>query len=294
MRTLTLLLARSHANRIRAVPERLMIDTLFPVRSVLFLPASNPRAIEKARALPCDMVILDLEDAVKPIDKERARTAAVAAAAAGFGRSRVAIRINAVGTDWHAADVAAVGNSAAELLVLPKVEAPADVSGCASCGKGVLAMIETPAGVFAAPAIAAAPGVQGLIAGTNDLAAALRVPDTADRAGLAMVLQSIVLAARAAGIAAIDGVWNRLDDPEGFARLCREGRMFGFDGKALIHPDQIEPANRLFGPSVTEIEEAEAVVAAATGGAERIRGRMIEAMHVDTARRLLELAGIAR
>jgi (3S)-malyl-CoA thioesterase len=107
-------------------------------------------------------------------------------------------------------------------------------------------------------------------------------------------LQSIVLAARAAGVGAIDGVWNRLDDPEGFARQCRDGRAFGFDGKSLIHPDQIEPANRAFGPSVAEVVEAEAIIAAATGGAERIRGRMIEAMHVETARRLLALAGMAR
>lgn len=271
-----------------------MTDTLFPLRSALFLPASNPRAIEKARSLPCDMVILDLEDAVKPIDKERARAAAVAAAAAGFGKRTVAIRVNGVGSAWHAADLAAAGSSAADLVVVPKVESAAGAAGCVRSGKPILAMIETPAGVLAAHSIAAVPGVVGLIAGTNDLAAALHVPDSADRAGLAMVLQTIVLAARAAGVAALDGVWNRLDDPDGLVRQCRDGRAFGFDGKTLIHPDQIDPANRVFGPSESEIEEAEAVVAAATGGAERIRGRMIEAMHVDTARRLLNLAGIAR
>jgi (3S)-malyl-CoA thioesterase len=270
-----------------------MTDTLFPVRSALFLPASNPRAIEKARSLPCDMVILDLEDAVKSIDKERARNAAVAATDEGFGKRLVAIRINSLGTEWHAADLAAVSGSAADFVVLPKVESPAAVAEGARA-KPVLAMIETPAGVLAAPAIAATSGLRGLIAGTNDLAAALRVPDSADRAGLTLALQSIVLAARAAGVAAIDGVWNRLDDPEGLARQCRAGRAFGFDGKSLIHPDQIEPANSAFGPSAAEVEEAEAIIAAATGGAERIRGRMIEAMHVETARRLLALAGMAR
>jgi (3S)-malyl-CoA thioesterase len=246
-----------------------MTDTLFPVRSALFLPASNPRAIEKARALACDMVILDLEDAVKSIDKERARHAAIAAAGEGYGGRLVAIRINGQGTEWHAADLAAVSGSAADFTVLPKVESP-DAVAKAARGKPVLAMIETPAGVLAAPAIAATAGLRGLIAGTNDLAAALRVPDSADRAGLTLALQSIVLAARAAGVGAIDGVWNRLD------------------------PDQIEPANRAFGPSVAEVVEAEAIIAAATGGAERIRGRMIEAMHVETARRLLALAGMAR
>jgi (3S)-malyl-CoA thioesterase len=270
-----------------------MTDTLFPVRSALFLPASNPRAIEKARALACDMVILDLEDAVKSIDKERARHAAIAAAGEGYGGRLVAIRINGQGTEWHAADLAAVSGSAADFTVLPKVESP-DAVAKAARGKPVLAMIETPAGVLAAPAIAATAGLRGLIAGTNDLAAALRVPDSADRAGLTLALQSIVLAARAAGVGAIDGVWNRLDDPEGFARQCRDGRALGFDGKSLIHPDQIEPANRAFGPSVAEVVEAEAIIAAATGGAERIRGRMIEAMHVETARRLLALAGMAR
>jgi (3S)-malyl-CoA thioesterase len=271
-----------------------MTDTLFPVRSALFLPASNLRAIEKARSLPCDMVILDLEDSVKVADKDRARAAAVAAAAEGFGDRTIAIRINGTGSAWHAADLAATGASAADLLVLPKVESPAEIANCIRSGKGVPAMIETPAGVLAATAIAAAPGLRGLIAGTNDLAAALRVSEGADRAGLAMVLQTIVLAARAAGVVALDGVWNRLDDPEGLARQCREGRAFGFDGKTLIHPDQIEPANRAFGPTAAEIDEAEAIVAAATGGAERIRGRMIEAMHVDTARRLLDLAGLSR
>jgi citrate lyase subunit beta/citryl-CoA lyase len=157
----------------------------------------------------------------------------------------------------------------------------------AALARPVLAMIETPAGVLAAPAIAAAAGVAGLIPGTNDLAAALRLPAGGDRTGLAFSLQAIVLAARAAGIMALDGVWNRLDDPSGLEAECREGRAFGFDGKALIHPGQIAIANAVFAPDSAEIEEAQALIAASTGGAERFRGRMIEGMHVAAARRLL-------
>ena len=194
-----------------------------PIRSALFLPASNPRAIAKARGLPCDLVILDLEDAVKAEDKDAARAAAVAAIAEGFGERLAAIRINGVGTDEHAADLAAAAGSRADLIVVPKVETPQQAADCAAPGKPILAMIETPAGLLAATAIAAVPGVAGLIAGTNDLAAALRLPDGADRAGLVLALQTIVLAARAAGGIALDGVWNRLDDEEGLARQCRDG-----------------------------------------------------------------------
>lgn len=263
-----------------------------PIRSALFLPASNPRAIEKARGLPCDMVILDLEDAVRPDDKARARDAAVAAVAAGFGSRLTAIRINGAGSPWHRDDLAAVATAAPDFIVLPKVESVAEIDACAAGGRPILAMIETPAGVLAATAIAAARNVAGLIAGTNDLAAALRLPDFMDRSGLALSLQMIVLAARAASVAAIDGVWNRIDDAEGLARQCREGRAFGFDGKALIHPSQIDAANRAFGPTAAELEDARALVAAASGGAERFRGRMIEGMHVAEAHRLIALGEV--
>ena len=134
------------------------------------------------------------------------------------------------------------------------------------------------------------PGVAGLIAGTNDLAASLRLPEGADRAGLTLALQTIVLAARAAGGIALDGVWNRRDDEEGLTRQCRDGRAFGFDGKTLIHPGQIDAANRAFGPSDAQLEDARALIAAASGGAERFRGRMIEAMHVASAERLIAVA----
>lgn len=266
-----------------------MNDFVGPVRSALFLPATNPRAVAKARTSPCDLVILDLEDSVRDADKAAARDAALAAVAEGFGGRPAAIRINAVGTAWHADDLAAAAGSAADLLVLPKAERAGDVAAVAARGKPVLAMIESPRGLLAAVDIAAVGGVAGLIAGTNDLAAALRLPDTAERAGLALALQTIVLAARAAGILALDGVWNRLDDAEGLARVCRDGRSSGFDGKTLIHPDQIDAANRAFGPSEAELDDARALVAAATGGAERFRGRMVEAMHVEAARRLLAL-----
>ena len=259
-------------------------------RSALFLPASNPRAIEKARTLDCDMLILDLEDAVPDDRKEDARRAALAAVTEGFGERGVAIRLNGPDAIWHEADMAALAGSAAALVVIPKVERAAEAANIAAAlGKPVCAMIETPAGVLAAPAIAAAEGVAGLIAGTNDLAHALHLP-SGPRTGLSLALQSIVLAARASGIVALDGVWNRLDDAEGLAAECAEGRAFGFDGKTLIHPNQIAIANQAFAPSDTEIEDARALVEAAVSGAARFRGRMVEAMHVATARAILARA----
>jgi (3S)-malyl-CoA thioesterase len=259
--------------------------TIFPLppRSALFLPASNPRAIEKARGLDADMIILDLEDAVTPEKKGDARDAAVAAAAEGFGKP-VAIRINGVGTEWHAADVAAVARSKADLVVQPKVDFPKQL---AATGKPLFAMIETPAGVLAAAEIARQLGVAGLIAGTNDLGNELR---TGGRAGLSLALQTIVLAARAADIVALDGVWNALADQDGLDTECQEGRLFGFDGKTLIHPNQIESANRAFGPSPVQLEDARALIAAFKGGAERFRDRMIEGMHVEAARRIVARA----
>ncbi|MEO6635811.1 MAG: CoA ester lyase [Allosphingosinicella sp.] len=256
-------------------------------RSLLFLPASNPRAIEKARGLGADMVILDLEDAVKPGDKDMARAAAVEAAAAGFP-GLCAIRINSK-EPWHEPDLAAVAGSAADYVVVPMTPGPdAPRKAARTTGKPVLAMIETARGVLAAAAIA--PETAGLIAGTNDLAADLGLRPGGDRAPLVTALQTILLAARAAGIAAFDGVHNRLDDPEGFAAQCEEGRSFGFDGKSLVHPSQIEPANRLFGPGEAEVEAARRLLAAATGGAERFEGEMIERMHVEQARWVLAKA----
>jgi (3S)-malyl-CoA thioesterase len=261
--------------------------TLAP-RSALYMPASNPRAIAKARDLACDMIILDCEDAVPAGLKDEARAAAVEAAVSGFGDRLCAIRINGEGTKEHAADIVAVRQSQADFVVVPKVESAAYAEEVAEkCGKPLLAMIETPLGVLNAPAIAAALEVGGLIAGTNDLADTLHLPPATDRSGLTLALQAIVLAARASDVWAFDGVCNDLSNSDRLGSECREGRAFGFDGKTLIHPSQIEMTNQIWLPNPVEIEDAESLIAAANGGAERFRDRMIEAMHVEMAKRLL-------
>ena len=256
-------------------------------RSLLFLPASNPRAIDKARTLAADMVVLDLEDAVKPEDKERARAAAVEAVRQPFP-GLAAIRINAK-PPWHEADLEAVTGCAADYLIYPMTSGPEEIARVSQrSGKNVLAMVETAAGVLAAPAIARE--AAALVAGTNDLSADLGLRPGHARPALRTALQTILLAARAAGIASFDGVHNRLEDEAGFAAECEEGRSFGFDGKSLIHPNQIAAANRIFGPSGEEVDAARRLIAAATGGAERYEGEMIERMHVEQARRVLAKA----
>ena len=262
---------------------------LFAVRSVLFLPASNPRAIAKARESAADLVVLDLEDAVKVEDKDSARDAAVEAAESPW-RMPVAIRVNGVGTEWHSLDLDAVARSNADFAVLPRAISPHLVHGVAdAAGKPVLAMIETAAGVLAAAQIAAE--TAGLIAGTNDLRADLRLPLNATRGPISASLQMIVLAARAAGVAVFDGVFNRLDDLDGFLKEAESGRALGFDGKSLIHPNQIEPCHRAFAPSTAEVERAKALVDAFKGGANRFGDEMIERMHVEAAQRVLQRAG---
>ena len=251
---------------------------LFARPALLFLPASNPRAIAKARESAADLVILDLEDAVKAADKDMAREAAIAAVASGWPMP-VAIRVNGTGTAEHDADLAAALGSGCDLIIVPMVDRPLAITG-----KPIAAMIETAAGVLAAPAIARS--VCALIVGTNDLANSLRLP-TIDRNAMAVGLQSAILAARAAGIAVFDGVYNQLNDPDGLAAECAHGRALGFDGKSLIHPDQIVACQAAFAPTATEIARATRLVTAATGGAERFEGAMIEDMHVETARRLL-------
>jgi citrate lyase subunit beta/citryl-CoA lyase len=266
-------------------------DQLGLVRSALYLPASNARAVTKAQGLDCDLAILDLEDSVRNEDKEIARDAALAALGESWQADFRAIRLNGTTSVFHAADIAALQSEKPDLVVLPKVEAGADASNVAAAtGVLVLAMIETPRGVYAAREISSAEGVAGIIVGTNDLAFELRLPPGSDRTGLSFALQAIVLAVREAGGIILDGVYNQLDDAEGFAAECREGRALGFDGKTLIHPSQIEPCNALFSPGEAEIEDAIALIEAATGGAERFRGRMIESMHVTTARQLLARA----
>ena len=265
-----------------------MTVDLFAIRSVLFLPASNPRAIDKARGSAADLVVLDLEDAVKPADKADARSAAVGAVASEWPMP-VAIRVNAVGSDWHSVDIDAVSRSDAALAVLPRAASAHLLHGFREAvGKPALAMIETAAGVITAALIA--PEAAGLIAGTNDLSADLRLPSGAGRGPLQTALQTTVLAARAAGIPVFDGVFNDLEDLDGFAAECREGRSLGFDGKSLIHPSQIEPCNRAFLPSDEEVDRARRLVEAYGGGAERFEGQMIERMHVAAAQRVLERA----
>jgi citrate lyase beta subunit len=262
---------------------------LFAVRSVLFLPASNPRAIAKARESAADFVVLDLEDAVKLEDKDMARHAAVDAVASEWPMP-VAIRVNGVGTEWHSLDLDAVARSSADFAVLPRAISARLVHGVAEAvGKPVLAMIETAAGVLAAEEIA--PETAALIAGTNDLRSDLRLPLDATRGPISASLQMIVLAARAAGVAVFDGVFNRLDDPDAFIKEAEDGRWLGFDGKSLIHPNQIEPCHRAFAPGTAEVERARALVEAFHGGAERFGDEMIERMHVEAAQRVLQRAG---
>lgn len=265
-----------------------MSSDLSDVRSLLFLPASNPRAIARARESAADLVVLDLEDAVKPEDKADARSAAVDALA-GEWPMQVAIRVNSVGSEWHSADVDAAARSGAAFAVLPRAASAHLLAGVRDAiGKPTLAMIETAAGVLAAAEIASE--AAALIAGTNDLAADLRLPSGAGREPMQVALQTIVLAARAGEIPVFDGVFNNLEDLDGFAAEGSEGRSLGFDGKSLIHPSQIEPCNRVYSPSAEEIDRALRLIEAYGGGAERFEGQMIERMHVAAAERLLQRA----
>ena len=266
-----------------------MID--FAPRSLLYVPASNARALEKARGLAADMLIVDLEDAVPADRKAEAREAMRAAVAAGFPGKRVAVRINGTGSAHQAADLDALAGLGLDAVVLPKVDAPSDLAPARGLGLPLFAMIETPAAIYAARDIAADPATHGLIAGLNDLAHELKLPDGTDRGAMSHAIQAIVLAARAEGGWCFDGVYNAIDDAAGFAAEAADGRRLGFDGKTLIHPTQVDPCNAAFAPSPREIVAAEALVAAATGGAQRHEGRMIEDMHVAAARALLERAG---
>jgi len=258
---------------------------LFACRSLLFLPASNERAIMHARESEADLVILDLEDAVKPDDKEKAREAAVEAVEQGFPMP-VAIRINSPSTEWHGFDLGAVMQCKPDAVVVPRAAGKEEIAFVRNqTGKPVLAMVETAKGLVTISETARE--ASALIAGTNDLAADLHLPPGAGRRPLHMALQIIILHARAAGIAAFDGVFNALDDDEGFSAEVAEARDHGFDGKSLIHPRQIPLCHAAFAPSKEEIAWAERLVSAATGGAERFEGQMIERMHVEAAQRLL-------
>lgn len=268
-----------------------MTASEYPPRSLLYVPGSNARALEKAAGLAADMLIIDLEDAVPADRKVDARAAMRAAVIAGFPGKRVAVRINGAGSPEQAADVDAVAGLALGAVVLPKVDAPSDLGPARGLGVPLLAMIETPAAIYAARDIAADPAVVGLIAGLNDLAHELQLPGGIDRAAMGHAIQAIILAARAAGVWAFDGVYNSIDDAAGFAAEAAEGRRLGFDGKSLIHPAQVDPCNAAFMPSLRAIAAAKALVAAATGGAQRHAGQMIEDMHIAAAKALLARAG---
>jgi (3S)-malyl-CoA thioesterase len=266
-----------------------IVDRLRLVRSALYVPASNARALEKARALDADMLIIDLEDAVAEEDKAAAREAAIAATRAGYRDKLVALRINSIGSVHHGEDLAIARRCKIDALVLPKVETAAALDIIAHVP--LIAMIETPAALYAARDIAAHVRLAGLIAGTNDIAAETGIRPGPRREGLELALQTIVLAAAAAHKPAFDGVCNRLDDLDGFEAECLQGRCYGFTGKTLIHPNQIAIANAAFSPTLEELADARDLVAAAKGGAQRFQGRMIESMHVEEAYRTIERAG---
>jgi citrate lyase beta subunit len=274
------------------------VTGLRPRRTLLYLPASNARAIAKARELPADVLLLDLEDAVAPEAKDDARAAAVAAVAQWFGGREAGIRVNGFGTPWCEADFAAVSASAAAFLLVPKIDGPEDAARAVALGGGkpVWAMVETPRAVLRADAIADVAGVAALVAGFADLTKDLRAKPGPDRLALLYAASRIVLAARAAGILAFDGVFTGIGDAEGLAHETCQAVEWGFDGKTCIHPDQLETVNRLFAPSPAEIEAARGMIAAheaamADGKAvATYRGRMVEALHVADAQRTLRVA----
>jgi citrate lyase subunit beta/citryl-CoA lyase len=265
------------------------------------MPGANERALEKAKTLPADALILDLEDAVAPDAKVAARERVCAAAASGdYGTREVTIRVNAIGTPWHDDDLAAAGKAGPAAVVVPKVDSADEVRSLAAALPGhveIWAMIETPRAVLHCAEIAAASErLTALVLGTNDLAKEMLAEQVPGRGPLLGPLSMCVLAARATGTVILDGVYNDVRDTAGFEAECRQGREFGFDGKTLIHPSQLEPCNRVFAPSAEEVERSRAIIDAYDAarregrGVAVVDGRMIENLHVDNARRILELA----
>lgn len=274
-----------------------------PRRSALYLPASNTRAIEKARALPCDVVILDLEDAVAPDAKDEARAGAVAAVkAGGFGGREVVIRVNGLDTPWGAGDLAAAAGARPDAVLIPKVSTPEDLAAVRTRLPDPLpiwAMIETCAAVFRLDALGAESvnvGVDAWVIGSNDLAKEMRCALSVERAPLMTALSLSLMAARAHRLAIIDGVFNEIADSDGLARQCAQAAALGFDGKSLIHPSQIEPANAAFTPDPDAVAWARTVVQAfeapeaAGKGVLKVDGRMVERLHLAEARRLIGVA----
>jgi citrate lyase subunit beta / citryl-CoA lyase len=284
--------------------------TLRPRRSVLYMPGSNARALEKAKTLTADGVILDLEDSVAPDTKEAARQQVVdAVKAGGFGSREVFIRINGIDTPWHADDLAAAAHAVPDAILVPKVSSPDTLEriGRRLLDMGtdhktrVWAMIETPLAVFHILSIAAAAAdsetrLSGFVMGTNDLAKDTRARLVPGRAPMLPWLANCVAAARIYGIDILDGVYNDIGNADGFAAECAQGVVFGFDGKTLIHPGQIAPCNTAFSPSPEEIAQARKMIAAFDlpenkgKGVVSLDGRMVERLHADMARRTVAIA----
>jgi citrate lyase subunit beta/citryl-CoA lyase len=276
-----------------------------PRRSVLFVPGDKPRALAKAQGLKADAVIFDLEDSVAPDAKAAAREGVAAALAPGYGRRETVLRVNAPGTPWHGDDLAFAATLAIDAVLLPKVESGDDVRAAdaalaaagAPPGLGLWCMMETPRAFLASAAIASSsPRLAALVIGTEDLAKDLRARSMPGRAPFVTALGLGLLAARAHGLAALDAVYRNLNDAEGFAAECRQGRDLGFDGKTIIHPNQIEGANAAFAPSAAELDEARRIIAAfataaaAGQGVATLDGRLIERLHAGAAERVLDLA----
>jgi citrate lyase subunit beta/citryl-CoA lyase len=277
-----------------------------PRRSILYMPGSNPRALEKARGLAADGLIFDLEDAVAPDAKIHARdTVAAAVARGGYGRRELVLRVNSVTTPWGRGDLVAAARIGVDAVLLPKIESADAVRAAeqvlseagAPASLALWCMMETPRGILRAEEIAgASPRLAGLVMGTSDLAKDLRAQHTRDRLPMLASLSLCILAARAFDLAILDGVHLDLADDEGFAASCRQGRELGFDGKTLIHPKTIDAANATFTPSVDEIQWSCRIIAAhqeaakAGKGVVLVDGKLIENLHIEAARRLVTLA----
>jgi (3S)-malyl-CoA thioesterase len=270
-----------------------------PYRSVLYIPASRARALDKARGLPVDAIIFDLEDAVSADEKDAAReTLAQALKEGGYGTRVKIVRINGLDTDWGAADAEAVAKMAPDAVLLPKVSGPEDLDALAklTADLPLWAMMETPLGILNANGIAAHPKLAGMVMGTNDLAKELNTRFRADRLPMMAGLGLCLLAAKAHGLIIVDGVYNAFKDAEGLRAECDQGRDMGFDGKTLIHPAQVDVTNDAFAPSEDEIDLARRQIAAfdevvATGqGVAVVDGKIVENLHVDTARQVLAKA----
>ena len=282
-----------------------MINTSRPRRSVLYMPGANTRALEKAKSLPADSLILDLEDAVAPDAKAQARENIRAALATGFGHREAVVRINGLNTQWGLDDLKAFADTKADAILLPKVESASQIRDVASLLKQfnpestmkIWAMIETPLAIFKLPEIANShPMLEALVLGTSDLVKDLHARHTPSRVETQTALSLSVLAARAHQLCVLDGVHLSLDDEDGLRQSCIQGRDMGFDGKTLIHPSQIALANQIFGPSLEEIDEArqritayEAAISSGAGIAV-LNGKLVEELHIQDAKRILALA----